>query len=101
MDFNEAKRVKITYEALIERIKYEKEIGKLVLAEDVKTTAFRTAIIVRDKILSLPAKIAPILSAESSIFEIKNILIKELKFILDELANGKIEKDNITNDESI
>ncbi len=99
MDYIEAKRMKISYEALQERIKYEKEIGKLVLAEDVKSSAFRTAIIVRDKILSLPAKIAPILSAETSIFEIKNLLTKELKFILDELASGKLETKGNENDE--
>ncbi len=99
IEYNEAKRLKIIYEALQERIKYEKEIGKLVLAEDVKMSAFRTAIIVRDKILSLPAKIAPILAAETSIFEIKNILTKELKFILDELASGKLEIKGNENDE--
>jgi hypothetical protein len=99
MDYNEAKRMKISYEALQERIKYEKEIGKLVLAEDVKMSAFRTGIIVRDKLLSLPAKIAPTLAAETSIFEIKNLLTKELKFILDELASGKLEKKEPDNDE--
>ena len=68
--------VKMSYEALQERIKYEKEIGKLIEAESVEKEATRAGLILRDRILSVATSVSPFLVGITSEFEIKKKILE-------------------------
>lgn len=96
LSFDQSRHMKVFYEAKQERVKYEEKIEKLISADDVEKDAFKTAIILRDSILSIPAQVAPISSSMTSIFEIKNTLTEYLKKTLQNICNENlmlIEKD--------
>jgi hypothetical protein len=90
MDFNEAKCMKMSYEALQERIKYEKEIGKLIEAESVEKEATRAGLILRDRILSVATSVSPFLVGITSEFEIKNKILEFLNNALNQLYKENI-----------
>ena len=85
--YEQSKRMKIFYEAKQEKVKFEKEIKKLVSQEDVDKQALTSALIFRDKMLSIPTRIAPMLVGKTSIFEIKNILIEYITSVLEGISN--------------
>lgn len=87
MDFNEAKCMKMSYEALQEQIKYEKEIGKLIESETVEKNAYRTGLILRDRILAVATQVAPLLVGKTSEFEIKNKILELLNTALNMLCD--------------
>jgi hypothetical protein len=87
MSYDEARRMKTFYEGKMERLKHDKESGKLILVEDVKKAAYETGLIFRDKILSIPSQVAPILAEKTSPFEVKNVLTEYITRVLDELSH--------------
>ncbi|MBX9838484.1 MAG: hypothetical protein K2X69_09250 [Silvanigrellaceae bacterium] len=90
MDYSEAKCMKISYEALQERIKYEKEIGKLIEAESVEKEATRTGLILRERILAVATSVSPFLVGLTSEFEIKNKILEFLNAALNQLYKENI-----------
>ncbi|MCC7203119.1 MAG: hypothetical protein IT393_10730 [Nitrospirae bacterium] len=72
-----------------ERLEYEKAIGQLVDAEEVRLSAFNRGRILRDAIFNLPDRLAPLLAAESDVKKVNAILHKELRAALEEQSNVK------------
>ena len=74
---------KTIYQGKLEKMKYEKEKGTLILREEVEDKAFSVARSLRDKILSIPERMASELSSISEPHEIKELLYKEFGVMLD------------------
>lgn len=82
----EARTVKEHYSARLAKLEYERAIGKLVEASEVKVAAFNRARIVRDALMNIPGRVSPILAAEAEPHKIHEILIKEIRIALEELS---------------
>ncbi len=76
--FAEAQAEKECYKAKLAKLEYEEKIGRLVDRESVERDAFRVARVVRDPMLSLPDRLAGLVTAESD--QVKNhaLLTKEI-----------------------
>lgn len=75
------------YDARLRRLDYEERIGRLISADAVKVEIFRTNRMVRDSLLTIPDRVAPVLSAETSAEKIRAILTKEITAVLRDLAD--------------
>ena len=84
--FAEAQAEKESYKAKLAKLEYEEKIGKLVDRESVERDAFRVARIVRDAMLSIPDRLAGLVTAESD--QVKNhaLLTQEILAALKGLA---------------
>jgi hypothetical protein len=82
----EATRRKEVYLARCQKIKYEKEIGKLVDADAAAQVVANEYAKVRSKILAIPTRTATRLSAMKNPAEIKRYLDEEIADALDELT---------------
>ncbi|MHA1540039.1 MAG: hypothetical protein ACTSXQ_06160 [Alphaproteobacteria bacterium] len=84
--YQQSKTVKATYEAKLEKLKYEKEIGKLVSADQVHLDAFNTGRVTRERVLNIPDRVIPMLIGKTDLKEMKEILRTELTKALEELT---------------
>lgn len=87
--YRQSKTVEATYKAKNEKLKYEKEIGKLIDANQVRIEAFNMARKTRDRVLNVPDRVIPMLIGKTDIKEMKKILRKELIVALKELGDNK------------
>lgn len=67
-------------------IEFKKMNQELVSVDDVKRQAFEIARGVRDTILAIPARLAPILAADNDAFSIQNKLTIEINSALESLS---------------
>ncbi len=86
LSFHEARTVKERFTAALRKLEYEEKSGKLVDAETVKLAAFNKARAVRDTLLNIPDRIAPILAAEADEAAVNKILATEIRSALEDLA---------------
>ena len=70
--------------AALERRRIE---GDYILASDVEKSAFDAGMKIRESLESIPERTAPLVAAESGTFECKEIMLKEIGFILNNLAS--------------
>lgn len=89
LTYDQARRMKVYYEAQLEKFHLEKEKGKYLLAEDVKKDAFRAGLIFRDKVLAVPSQVASDLSDMTSEFDIQNFLHGYLTAAIEDALNFK------------
>jgi hypothetical protein len=68
--------------------KAKAEIGELVSVEEVKTSAFNKARIVRDNLLNIPDRVASQLASISDEKKIHEILLTEIRTVLEALAEN-------------
>lgn len=87
-DVNEIIRRKEHYNAECQRLKALKERGEVVPAADVKNEAFAKARAVRDALLSLADRLAPILAATTDARECHRLITEEHRVALRGLADG-------------
>lgn len=86
MSKNDVERVKLYWQGMQERVKYEKEIGLLVLKSEVEEEHFLIARTVRDAVMSISNRIAYQLLGKTEIHDVKNILDMEAHKILENLS---------------
>lgn len=68
-------------------LEFKKMNGELISIEEVKREAFETAKSVRDTLLAIPARLAPVLAADNDQFSIQNKLMIEINTALESLSN--------------
>lgn len=85
--YSEQRALLTQYKASLAKIDLDKASGEVVATADVRFAAFDTARRVRDFILNLPDRLAPLLAVESDTHTIRNLLDTELRRGLDELHN--------------
>ena len=78
--------MKEVYLARMARLKYEEEAGKLVPKADVESRAADIGMVVKQNLLSIPSRMMDELAIESDPREINAILERELRQVLEQLA---------------
>ncbi len=73
---------------LINTVKLEKEQGKLVPIEQVKNDAFEIGKKLKEGLLNIPDRICDYLASEKDPAKIHNIITKEIKEVLEEIAEA-------------
>ena len=88
IDFNEARRLNEQYKAALKKNQYERENGKVVDLDRVKKIAYETGRQVKEGCLSIADRCAPLVAATTDTNECKQILNREITYILENLANA-------------
>jgi hypothetical protein len=89
MTVADAQSLLLQYRAAIKKLEYEERIGKLVNADKVRETAFDAARQTRDALLNIPDRVSALMAAESSEVKVRELLTKEIREALSELAGGE------------
>ena len=84
--YNQARTAHQLYRAQLARLDYEERAGRLVDAEKVKQAAFEQGRRTKEKILAVPARVAPALAAAKTRAECARIVADELHRVLEELG---------------
>lgn len=85
LSFSEARTLNEKYKAALKKLDFEERSGELVLVDEVKRLGFAAGREIRDKLISIPDRCSPLVASESDQFECKQILLKEINFILEGL----------------
>lgn len=75
-------------EAQLKQLELAQALGNLVEVAEVERIQFALARAVRDSLLSMPDRLAPLLAANSSIDECRRMLDEELRAVLTQLAES-------------
>ncbi len=70
------------FRARLRKLEYETKSGKLIPADAVKLEWFKLARQIRDKLLAVPAKLAPQLAALGEVRAVRELLDVEIEGIL-------------------
>lgn len=84
--YRDAQRLKEIYAARLAKLKYEEQAGLLIDADQVKKAAFGQARKVRDQLLAIPDRIAPMLVGLETYHEAHSMLTKEIRKVLEGLG---------------
>jgi hypothetical protein len=74
LTYSQSRSVREAYEAKLKKLSYETKAGKLIPADDVKLEAFRRARSIRDRMLSIPARVAGTLAQETDPHTVEQLL---------------------------
>lgn len=86
--FTAARALREVYMAKRAKLEYERAEGKLVSIEEVDSLAFESARSIRDRLMSLPARLAPVLFAARDISECHRLLEEAMREICSGIGNG-------------
>lgn len=89
LSYSDARTMHERYRAVLKKLQFEEKSGKLVSTEGVQRQAFTLGRQVRDAVLNVSDRIAPILATVKEEREIKRILDKELNSALEALSGGQ------------
>jgi len=84
--YHAARAAREGYQARILELEYKRLAGELVPLAEVKLAAFNSHRIVRDQLLSLPDRLAPILISVKDVAEMHRILYAELVQVCESLV---------------
>lgn len=85
--YQQARAMREKYAAMQAKIAYEKEVGILVVAHDVKMAVADGDALIRNRLESLPDILAPQLASEKDEQRIRSILAEQIEFLLNELSH--------------
>lgn len=86
--FAQSRAIREAYNARLAKLSYEEKSGSLVKIDMVKVAWFNTLRVLRDRVLNMPDRMAPILSAETDPKVIRELLDKELRQVLGDAADA-------------
>ena len=86
MGYSKARELNEAYKAALKKLEYEERSGKLVSREIVEKQAFDAANATKEACLAIPDRVAPLVAAESDAFQCKQIILKEINYILQEIG---------------
>lgn len=81
------------YEARLRKLDYEERIGRLVSTDMVKVELFRVNRMIRDALLAVPDRVAPVLAGETSEEKIRAHLSRELGAVLKSMSDEFGQKE--------
>lgn len=84
----QSRAIREAYQARLARLDYEERTGTLVSTEQVRSAAFARARSVRERLLTLPERVASELAAITDPRGIREVLESELQQALEELSRG-------------
>ena len=86
--YQQARAMREKYAAMQAKISYEKEIGLLLVAHDVKMAIADGDALIRNRLEALPDILAPQLAAEKDEQRIRALLTDQIEYLLDELSRS-------------
>lgn len=87
--YSQAAAIQKTYQAKREKLAYEKDVGKLVDADEVRAATFKAARAARDRMLGIPARLAPVLAAVSEPAEVQRLLEEAIAVACAEVSGDR------------
>lgn len=81
-NFAQARTAEMVFRARLRKLEFETKSGKFLPSNEVKVKWYTVARQIRDKLLALPAKLAPQLAALSDAREVRDLLDAEIVAIL-------------------
>jgi hypothetical protein len=84
--YQKARAMREKYNAMQAKIAYEKEVGLLLVAHDVKLAVADGDAIIRNRLESMPEMLAPQLAAISDEQKIRAMLADQVEYLLGELS---------------
>ena len=85
--YAQAKLADMVFRARLRKLEYETRSGRLILVDEVKVQWFRLVRQIRDKLLGLPAKLAPQLAALAEVRQVRELLAVEIEAVLRSLQD--------------
>lgn len=95
----DARAMKERYLALMAKLEYEMESGKLIEAEDARRAAFAAARKARDMLLTMADRLAPVVAGLSDQFQCHQAITAEVRRVCDELSSNPLDKPAEASDE--
>lgn len=86
--YQQARAMREKYAAMQAKIAYEKEIGLLLVAHDVKMAVADGDALIRNRLEALPDILAPQLAAEKDEQRIRVLLADQIGYLLNELSRA-------------
>ena len=87
VSFNDARELDMNYKAHIRKLSYEEKKGNLIERIDVEKSAFIAGKAIKDKLISIADRLAPIVANNDSIHECRQLIKDEINHILNDLSN--------------
>lgn len=84
--YMQAKTAREVYEAKNAQLEYEERAGKLIRVDAIRSAWAAKLSTTRDALLQIPARLAPVLAAESDLVRVTELLEAELRQALAELS---------------
>lgn len=91
--YAQSRAIKEAYLARLAKLEYEEKSGAVVRADNVKVAWFNILRVLRDRILNLPDRLAPLLAAETDPKKIREFLDSELRKIMTDAADSVTTQD--------
>lgn len=88
----DARAMKERYLALMAKLEYEMESGKLIEAEDARRAAFAAARKARDMLLTMADRLAPVVAGLADQFQCHKAITAEVRRVCDELSTNPLDK---------
>lgn len=86
MSYNDARKMRENYEALLKKIKYDAEIGALVPVSEVSRLVGEEYAKIRTRLLAIPAEQSPRLKRCKTVAEVQDVLSQIITDALEELS---------------
>ncbi len=86
MSYSKARELNEAYKAALKKLEYEERSGKLVDVGKVERNAFEAGKAIKEQLVAIADRTAPLVAAESKDFECKQILLQEINYILESLS---------------
>ncbi len=87
-NFAQSRAIKEAYHARLAKLSFEEKSGALVRTDNVKVAWFNILRVMRDRVLNMPDRMAPLLSAEDDPKKVREMLDVELRQLLDDAADA-------------
>jgi hypothetical protein len=86
MNFNSARAVHETYKARKAKLEFEQLRGKLIDAEEVRKKWFTICRMTRDKLMSVPDRVVPMIAGMVDSAEMHRLVAAEIRQALEEMS---------------
>lgn len=92
LNFSDAKTKSEQMNLIVQKVKIEKDIGNLVLSENVKSNSYEIAKKLKESLLTIPDRLCDIFASENDGRIIHNMLTKEIKQTLSDIIDEMVKK---------
>jgi hypothetical protein len=85
--YAQSRAIKEAYLARLKKLEYERELGALVDADQVRRDGYAAGKLVQSKMLAIPDRLAGQLAGMTDVAAIKRVLVDEIRYALSEVAD--------------
>ncbi|MDD3030621.1 MAG: hypothetical protein PHS57_10180 [Alphaproteobacteria bacterium] len=86
--YAQSRAIREAYNARLAKLEYEEKSGSLVRTDSVKVAWFNVLRVLRDRVLSAPDRLAPIVAVETDPKRVRELMDAELRQILNDVADA-------------